>query len=249
MRGDGGATRARATRRFRSTTTPAIGEICAACYQREYRARRRASADGERRCARCAGESAAGRWARSHLPPTRGATICQKCYERERWGRARAAGGGGDAERCARCEKIGPGSEKTYWYRAERGEHEGKRVCQACHKLDYRERLNADPSVFCGGCGKTELKTRNWRRIVGENGATAGHWCDGCYKNDRLQRMNADPSVVCATCEATTSGAPEWRRKGDGYICRTCVSKERTRANRRARGDANRDRSGEGDDA
>ena len=61
--------------------------------------------------------------------------------------------------------------------------------------------------------------------------------------------MNADPSVTCATCEATTSGGPEWRRKGDGYVCRTCVSKERTRANRRARGEANRDGNREGDDA
>ena len=55
--------------------------------------------------------------------------------------------------------------------------------------------------------------------------------------------------VTCATCEATTSGGPEWRRKGDGYVCRTCVSKERTRANRRARGEANRDGNREGDDA
>jgi hypothetical protein len=241
--------RARERRRFRSMTTPEAGRICGACYQREYRARCRARASAERTCARCGEGNASGRWARSHAPPTKGETVCPKCYESERRARTVATGGRGDGERCARCEKIGPGSEKTYWYRAEFGERRGKRVCQACHKLDYRERLNADPSVFCRGCEKTALVTNYWRRIVGENGATAGHWCDACYKKDRLRRMNADPSVTCATCEATTSGGPEWRRKGDGYVCRTCVSKERTRANRRARGEANRDGNREGDDA
>jgi hypothetical protein len=242
---------ARERPRHRSRTTPDAGDICAACYQREYRAmcRARASADGADACGRCGRANETGRWAKSHAPPTKGETICVKCYESERWARNVATGGRGDDERCARCEKIGPGSEKTYWYRAEFGERRGRRVCQACHKLDYRERMNADPSVFCCGCKQTELKTNNWRRIVGENGETAGHWCDACYKKDRLRRMNADPSVVCVLCEATTSGGPEWRRKGGGYICRACISKERTLANRRARAEANRDRNREEEDA
>ena len=103
-------------------------------------------------------------------------------------------------------------------------------MCKQCHLLDYRARLNADPSVYCSGCGKTELLARHWRKRAG-----GGHWCDACYKRDRLERMNDDPSVFCVSCASTTSGPPEWRRKGDGYLCRSCLSQERNVERRKRR--------------
>lgn len=208
----------RVERRFGS----ASGPVCRACYQRAYRARAREA----RRCETCGGAGDdAWRW-RARDDGGR-ARVCRACDDAAAR-RAAVDGDGGEGEdaeggRCARCAKAGPGSAKNFWYRAESEAMRGERVCKQCHLLDYRERMNADPRVFCSGCGKTELRARHWRKRAG-----GGHWCDACYKTDRLRRMNDDPSVFCVTCGSLTSGPPEWRRKGDGYLCRSCLSEERS---------------------
>ncbi|CEG00060.1 unnamed product [Ostreococcus tauri] len=222
-------------RRFASTKTPEIGPICRACYQREYRERKGATPRGENRCARCGATETSGKWCvwrggdgREARADNKAETLCQRCYDVERWSasvKKRAemvAEDDEDGARCARCDRKGTGSASTAWYRAEGGDLLGRKVCKACHLLDYRERMNNDPKVYCHGCAKTELSTRQWRRRKG-----GGHWCDACYKRDRLDKMNADPEVFCVTCRSQTSGGPEWRRKGEAYQCRTCLSAER----------------------
>jgi len=184
------------TRRLRSFLPgdENLDDICAACYQKAHRIKQKNSTEYGP-CGMCGAERTTGYWLRSQVPPTKGTRICQKCYDDEKLSRDRARGTG--TMRCARCDKAGTGSEKTFWYRGEREPYLNKHVCKQCHLLDYRDRLNEDPNVFCGVCQRTELHSRNWRKRKG-----GGHICDGCYKRERLERMNRDPSVVCTLCDS-----------------------------------------------
>jgi len=208
-------------RRLRSHTDPSVGPICPRCYQREYRSRVKASARGP--CAACERTTPSGQWMRSQVGPTKGRDLCQRCYEEEKMSRKEALQIARNAKQCAKCDRVGTGSKHTYWYRSEAANFEGLHVCKSCYLSEYRDRMNADPNVSCGGCGKTELQTGNWRK----NATNDGHWCDACYKKDRLNRMNDDPNIVCWNCSATTSRGPEWRRNGNAYVCMKCVHMER----------------------
>lgn len=216
------------SRRHRSTLPgdENLDDICAACYQKAYRIKHQNSTVYGP-CGKCHAQRTTGYWARSQVPPTKGLRICQKCYDDEK--RSRDTARRSVTMRCARCDKVGTGSEKTFWYRGEREPYLKKHVCKQCHLLDYRDRLNEDPNVFCGVCRKSELRSRNWRKRKG-----GGYICDGCYKRDRLERMNKDPSVVCALCNSTTCAGPEWRRIDGKYMCRMCL-KKRQEAARKAK--------------
>lgn len=215
-------------RRLRSHTDPTVGPICPRCYQREYRSRVKASSRGP--CAACERTKPSGQWMRSQVGPTKGQDLCQRCYEEEKMSRKDALQIARNAKKCAKCDRVGTGSKHTYWYRSEALNYEGLHVCKSCYLLEYRDRMNADPNVSCGGCGKTELSGGNWRK----NATNDGHWCNACYKKDRLNRMNDDPNVVCWNCNAKTSRGPEWRRNGNAYVCMKCVHTEHRE--KRARG-------------
>jgi predicted nucleic acid-binding Zn ribbon protein len=151
--------------------------------------------------------------------------ICQTCYTAEKRARdARNPALGLDGgTRCAKCAKTTPGSASDYWYRSQRAEIRGERICKACHGHERRERMNEDPNVSCVRCERTELTAGGWRK--NKNG---GYWCEKCYKASRLDVMNNDPSVRCGTCGSQTSGPPEWRKAPDGsWLCRVCLAASR----------------------
>ena len=212
------------TRRHRSSLPgdENLDDICAACYQKAYRVKHQNSTEYGP-CGKCGAEKTTGYWARSQVPPTKGTRICQKCYDDEK--RSRDNARRTVTMRCARCDKVGTGSEKTFWYRGERETYLQKHVCKQCHLLDYRDRLNEDPNVFCAVCQRTELRSRNWRKRK-----SGGHICDGCYKRERLETMNRDPSVACSLCDSQVSAGPEWRRIDGKYVCRACLKKRQVAA-------------------
>lgn len=212
------------TRRHRSSLPgdENLDDICAACYQKAYRVKHQNSTEYGP-CGKCGAEKTTGYWARSQVPPTKGTRICQKCYDDEK--RSRDNARRTVTMRCARCDKVGTGSEKTFWYRGEREPYLKKHVCKQCHLLDYRDRLNEDPNVFCAVCQRTELRSRNWRKRK-----SGGHICDGCYKRERLETMNRDPSVACSLCDSQVSAGPEWRRIDGKYVCRACLKKRQVAA-------------------
>jgi len=208
-----------------------VGAICAACYQKEYyRKCKNSSAMGPCGRAECRAERTTGYWHRSQVGAQKGMRICQRCYvneKRERDVGNPAIGIDGNTT-CAKCDKATPGSAKDYWYRAQEASISGKRICKACHLIERRARLNADPDVFCCACKRTELTSTGWRK--NKNG---GYWCDRCYKANRLQIMNEDPNVQCGQCRSGTSGGPEWRKSKDGsWLCRSCLSDARSSARR-----------------